>query len=273
MRKYILITIALVTLFGSYAYGELPDLPDGASTLWIVNQPEEVVGYFLFDPSTVNERLPSKLRFITVGELASGGVMWAKDHLAENPMHNRWGISFFEIVRMGTFKIDGYAPSWPPNGAMALWAARVAPSDSSDNLGLARPLLVLEFWLPDSQYVTYMREKGHYATYGSVELRQKNALDTWLGYVDVEGLIVSVQCTPEGPVTGGAGSRGSQTLFPPKSSGIIYDVTVTFAGHQIQECEEEASWKLEGTHALARSTPLGPSTFQFGYELLGGAFK
>jgi hypothetical protein len=271
MRECIRITLALAALVANDAFAQLPTLPDGADTHWVVDQTEETVAYVLFDPATVKDRLPSNLRFITIRELAAGGVRWAGDHLTEEPSHGPWGISFLEIARMGTFMIDGHAPDWPRDGAMALWAARIAPSDSSTNLNPGRPLLVLEFWLPDSQYVAYMRDKGHYATYGDVTLRQDSS-GKWWGSIGIDQLSVVAECTPTGPVTGGAGSSGMQTLFSPNLSAVTGVVIVAFAGHQIQTCNEDSSWKFEGTHALALGVPLGPSTFQFGYHLVGGSF-
>ena len=92
--------------------------------------------------------------------------------LAEHPAQADWGISFLEIVRTGTFTIDGRAPNWPEGGAAALWCARVAPSLPTADLGPGQPFLTLEFWMPDSSYVTYMRGKGYPASYGQVKLLQ-----------------------------------------------------------------------------------------------------
>jgi hypothetical protein len=270
MRECILITLAVAALVANNAYAQVPTLADGSDTYWVVDQTEEIVTYVLFDPATVMDSLPSNLRFITIGELATAGVRWAEDYLTEEPSRGPWGISFLEIARMGTFMIDGHAPDWPQDGAIALWAARVAPSDSSTSLSPGRPLLVLGFWLPDSQYVTYMRDKGHYATFGDVKLRQDPS-GKWWGSIGVDGLSVVADCTSIGPVTGGTSSSGMQTLFPPKLSAVTSSVRVAFAGHQIQTCKEDSSWKLEGTHALARGVPWGPSTFQFGYHLVGRA--
>ena len=136
----------------------------------VVGQPNEIVAYVTFDPTTVERRIPRALRLITVKELAATGVRWATDYLAEHTAHGHWGVSFLEIVRMGSFTIDGRAPNWPEHGAAALWCARVAPSDPTSDLGPGRPFLTLEFWMPDSSYVAYMRGKGHYATYGDVKL-------------------------------------------------------------------------------------------------------
>jgi len=271
MKKCMLIALTLAAFIANDACAQVPTLPDGAKTHWIVDQTEEVVVYVLFDPATVTERLPSNLRFITIGELATDGVRWAGDHLTKEPSHGPWGISFLEVVRMGTFMIDGHAPEWQQDGAIALWAARVAPADAATSSYPGRPFLILEFWLPDNQYVAYMRDKGHYATYGDVKLRQ-DPDGKWLGSIRIDGLSVVAECAPTAAVTGGAGSSGMQTFFPPNLSAVTSIVTVAFAGHQIQTCTEDSSWKLEGTHALARGVPLGPSTFQFGYNLVGGAF-
>ena len=36
--------------------------------------------------------------------------------------------------------------------------------------GDGQPYLELEFWLPDSAYVAYMRERGYFARYGDVRM-------------------------------------------------------------------------------------------------------
>ena len=265
----------LVTLLGSVlvagpAVAQVPSLPDGAQTRWVVGQPQEIVAYVTFDPATVQDRLPPSLRFITLNELAGTGVRWATDYLADHPTHEHWGISFLEIVRMGVFSIDGRAPQWPVHGAAALWFARVAPSMPATDLGPGRPLLALELWMPDRAYVAYMCGKGHYATYGDVQLLQV-ADSSWRGSVTIAGLTIVAECLPTGPVTGGAGSAGTQAFFPPLSSSVTSVVRVAFAGHREQDCGGASAWSLRGTHPLARGVVLRPSVFQFGYELMGGA--
>lgn len=254
------------------APAQVPALPEGAQTHWVVGQPNEIVAYVTFDPTTVERRIPRALRLITVKELAATGVRWATDYLAEHTAHGHWGVSFLEIVRMGSFTIDGRAPNWPEHGAAALWCARVAPSDPTSDLGPGRPFLTLEFWMPDSSYVAYMRGKGHYATYGDVKL-VRNAQGSWRGSVSVAGLSVVAECTPTGAVTGGAGSAGMQTFFPPLSSTIEKVVRVAFAGHREQECGSGSSWRLQGAHPLASGVVLRPSVFEFGFDLAGGAYR
>ena len=125
--------------------------------------------------------------------------------------------------------------------------------------------------MPDSAYVAYMRGKGHYATYGAVTLLQTSD-SSWRGSVDVAGLTIVAECLPTGPVTGGAGSAGMQAIFPPLSSSVQRIVRVAFAGHRAQDCGGASTWRLHGTHPLANGVVLRPSTFQFGYELIGGAY-
>lgn len=98
MKDYILIALTLAAFFANDACAQVPALPVGATTHWVVDQTEEVVVYVLFDPATVADRLPTNLRFITIGELATDGVGWAGDHLVEEPSHSPWGISFLEVV-------------------------------------------------------------------------------------------------------------------------------------------------------------------------------
>lgn len=250
----------------------MPALPEGAKTRWVVGQPDEIVAYVVFDPASVARQLPPQLRFITLKELATRGVRWAADHLAEHPSRGDWGVSFLEIVRMRTFTIDGRSPNWPEHGAVALWCARVAPSTGTTDLGSGRPLLLLQLWMPDRAYVGYMNGKGHHATFGDVKL-ERDANGKWRGSIAVAGLSVVAGCAPVGDVTGGAGAAGSQTFFPPVSSTVRTVVRVAFAGHREQECGSDSSWTIRGSHPLAGGVALSPPVFQFGYDLVGGAYR
>jgi hypothetical protein len=270
-QKLLLLSFVLSLLIADEAMAQIPALPEGAQTKWIVKEPEEIVSYLIFDPATVKDRIPSFLKFITIEELANNQILWAKEHLSKYPIHANWGISFIEIVRMKTFEIDGRLPQWPKNGAAALWFARVESSDSTNELGLGKPFLALEFWMSDSVYVGYMRNKGHYANYADVRLH-RNSDGKWIGLIDADGLSVLSECMPSSNVEG-FGSRGMQVFFPPAQSGITTIVRVAFAGHQEQVCDQDSFWKFSGTHPLAKGIILGPSSFQFGYDLIGGAYR
>ena len=269
--KWLLILFVFSILPAIAAPGQIPALPEGAQTKWVVGEPEEIVTYLLFDATTVRKRLPDFLRFVTIKELSAGNVAWAREHLGQFPAHADWGISFLEIVRMKTFMIDGRSPAWPEAGAAALWFARVAAVDPEKDLGPGRPLLALEFWIPDRDYVAYMRGKGHFASYGDVRLR-KDADGNWLGSIEVAGLSASAKCSPVGE-TAGFGSAGMQAIFPPANSGMTGFVRIAFAGHRERLCADGASWKITGAHPLARGMILGLTSFQFGYDLVGGAYR
>lgn len=270
--KYNWLFILCVCLLPAvHAVAQIPALPEGAQTKWVVDGPEEIVTYLIFDPATVRERLPDFLRFITIKELSAGNVAWAREHLGQFPLHADWGISFLEIVRMKTFMIDGRSPEWPEDGAAALWFARVAAVDPENDLGPGRPFLALEFWIPDRDYVAYMRGKGHHASYGDARLRRA-ANNDWLGSIQAAGVSLSARCSP-GDETAGFGSAGMQAIFPPANSGMTGFVRIAFAGHREQPCADGAAWKLSGDHPLAKGMILGASSFQFGYDLIGGAYR
>jgi hypothetical protein len=268
--------LLLALLLGSLvsvgdAPAAVPDLPAGARSRWVVEEPEEIVTYLAFDPDAVRDRLPSGLRFITVGELADGGAPWARELLGRRPALAPWGVSFLEIVRARTFTVDGRAPRWPTHGAAALWFARVAPADPRADLGPGRPLLALDLWVPDKAYARYMREKGYHAGYGDVRLRRESS-GRWLGTVDVPGLEVTVACQPAGPVGGGPMSAGMQTIFPPANSTVTDTVRVGFAGHREQACGSGTSWELRGPHPIAEGILLGETSYEYGYHLIGGTY-
>jgi len=244
-------------------------LPGGARTDWIVAGPEQVVGWFAFDPALVADRLPDFARFVTIGELASGGVPWAVAYLAEHASQAGWGVSFLEIVRADTFAIDERQPEWPDDGAIAMWFARILPREAATPLGPGLPLLMLEFWVPDSAYVTFMLRHGHYASYADVRLR-RHAND-WEGSISGEDFTIKVSCTPGGAESGGSNSRGMQTLVPPKTSGPNTILDITFAGHRERTCSEPHSWTIQGYHALSGAIQIEAASFQWGYRLRGGA--
>ena len=271
MRSVLLAMAIVFSAFSAEAAAQVPNFPEGSQTRWVVDQPQEIVAYVVFDPVVVKRELPQSLRFINLRELATAGIPWAADYLVNHPTQGSWGISFLEIVRMGTFIIDGRAPNWPKDGGAALWFARVAPSDPAVNLGPGRPYLALEFWIPDRDYVAYMHEKGYSATYGEAKLLQDSD-GTWRGTINAEELRVTAACMPVGRVSGGTGSAGSQMFFPPLSSSVKNVVRVAFAGHRERECGNGSSLDLHGTHPLTGGVALEPMVFEYGYILRGGTY-
>ncbi|MCH7513236.1 MAG: hypothetical protein IH947_04730 [Bacteroidetes bacterium] len=95
MRRNLLLVLFVFSVLPAVdALTQIPALPDNALTKWVVDEPEEIVSYLIFDPATVKDRLPSSLRFITIEELAAGHIPWANEHLNEYPAHADWGYLF-----------------------------------------------------------------------------------------------------------------------------------------------------------------------------------
>jgi hypothetical protein len=272
--KHPWIEVALLGLAGlqpSVAAGQIPALPEGAGTMWVVSDPVEIVSWRAFDPSYVSDRLPSGVRFLSLGELSSAGIPWAEDYLDAHPTQREWGVSFLEILHAGEFALNGRSPNWPDGGAVGLWFARIAPVGDTD-LGLGIPFLELEFWVPDTAYVAYMRELGHYASYGDVRLAATPSGER-RGSISVEGLVLRVSCSPQGPTSGGSSSAGIQVLVPPSTSPVNGVVRIAFAGHRERACASDAAWMIEGHHPLATTVEIAPPTLQFGYRLVGGLYR
>jgi hypothetical protein len=270
--RMVRLAMALVlSAFSLNAAAQASTLPNGSQTRWVVDQPQEIVAYVVFDTAAVKRELPQSLRFVTLGELAKGKVGWAADYLAKHPTQGDWGVSFFEIVRMEIFSIDGRAPHWPKDGAAALWFARVAPSDPAADLGPGQPFLALNFWLPDRAYAAYMREKGYSATYGEAKLLQDSD-GTWRGTANADGLSVTAACVPVGPVSGGVESAGAQAFFPPLSSSVKNVVRVSFSGHRERDCGNSSLLDLRGKHPLAGGVVMEPMVFEYRYSLKGGTY-
>jgi hypothetical protein len=226
----------------------------------------------VFDPATVENQIPAFLRYITVSDLAEDHIGWASKHLKIYPQHGNWGVAFFEIVRAGRFEIDGRALRLKKGEAIALWCARVAPSVKARIMVKGRPYLMLNFWIPDPTYVSYMRSKGHFAQFGRVSLIQDAAAGRWRGSVDTDAIHLSVECKPAGDIRH-LGGAGMQTFFPPTDSGIDNVVVVSFAGHKERLCSPDTHWIVNGTHPLSSGMFLGDTSLQFGYTLIGGAYN
>lgn len=255
-----------VLLLASNAAGQLRE-PQPTGGHWLLAGPEEVVGWFTFEPAAVADRLPESLRFVTVGELANSGIRWAVDYMAHHEAHAGRAVSFLEIVRADTFAIDDRTPIWPEHGAAAVWFARVLPKAGTPDLGPGLPLLMLEFWIPDSAYVTFMHQRGHYSTYADVRLARRG--DRWEGSINGPNFAIRVACTPGTLESGGPSSIGSQLLIPPKGSDLTTVIPITFAGHRERICAEPSSWTIEGRHPLRAAVAVESASFQYGYRLSG----
>lgn len=271
MRIALLVAIALCTVVSEQLAGQNARSPnDDAHSTWVVGGTHEVVGWFTFNPTTVADRLPEFVRFVTVGELAIGGVPWASDYMVKHPTHSSWGISFLEVVQSDTFAIGGHQPTGHGHTVSALWFARVLPKTDSHRLGSGLPLLMLDFWMADSAFAVFMRQRGFYASYADV--RMSHLEDRWEGSIAGADFAIRVVCTPSGSESGGPNSRATQLLVPPRGSGLNTIVTIALAGHRERACSEVSSWTIKGRHPLGAAVAVEASSLQYGYRLHGKAY-
>jgi hypothetical protein len=178
-------------------------LPPGGTTAWEIQGVEEIVTFLLFDPTTPGVALPAGLRFVPASEVKMPEV---QEHLKQHPEHADWVFSIVKIIRDKAFLLDGKAPSRPEDGATGLWMAQVDATQLAAEIGKERydaiapshgAMLVLGLWIPDREYVAYMRARGHYAEYGMVTL-VKDSQGVFQGEIKLDGLTVKASATPHG---------------------------------------------------------------------------
>jgi hypothetical protein len=267
---------AILALFTTLSLAQAQQLPPGGTTSWEIQEPEEIVTFVLFDPKAPGVSLPAGLRFVSARDAQMPEVL---EYLKEHPEHADWVFSFIEITRQKAFLVDGRAPVLPENGGIGLWFAPVDPSqlaeeipkDAFDNI-IAPSLgavLGLGIWIPDREYVAYMRARGHHAEYGMVTL-VKDSTGAFQGEIRLPDLHVRSSATPHGDVQEDPAS-GTQVLFAP-GERVVHAVVVTGSNARHRACDAE--WSKEGDHPLARGVFVGP-TYLTTYEaaLKGSAYR
>jgi hypothetical protein len=100
-------------------------LPAGGTTTWVIDEPEEIVTFVLFDPKATGVSLLAGLRFVLARDTQMPEV---QEYLKQHPGRAEWAFSFVEITRSKQFAIDGKSPTLPRNGGIGLWFAPVDPS-------------------------------------------------------------------------------------------------------------------------------------------------
>jgi len=249
----------------SLAIGQ--QLPPGGTASWDIQGPEEVVTFVLFDPKAVGVSLPPGLRFVSARDAQMPEVL---EYLKQHPEHSGWAFSFIEITRQKAFLIDGKAPTLPENGGIGLWFAPVDPSQLGAEITnekfdtLIAPslgaVLGLGIWIPDREFVAYMRARGHHAEYGMVTL-VKDRAGAFQGEIRLDDLNVRGSATPRGEVQEDP-STGTQVLFAP---GEKVEHAVVLAGANARHRTCTADWSKTGNHPLSRGVFVGP-TYLTTYE-------
>ncbi len=267
---------ALLALTSAPSGALAQSLPAGGTTSWEIRGPEEIVTFALFDPKSPGVSLPAGLQFVSARDAQMPEV---GAYLKEHPDHAGWAFSFIEITRQQAFLLDGRAPTLPENGGIGLWFAPVDPSRLAGEIPKDRfdsiiapslgSVLGLGIWVPDREYVAYMRARGHYAEYGMVTL-VTDSVGAFHGEIRLDNLHVRMTATPHGDVQEDPAS-GTQVLFAPGGK-VVHAVVVAGANARHRACT--ADWSRQGDHPLSRGEFVGP-TYLTTYEapLKGSAYR
>ncbi len=268
--------VAILAVVSARATAVAQPLPPGGTTSWEIQGPEEIVTFVLFDPKGPGVSLPTGLRFLSARDAPMPEV---REYLQKHPEHAEWAFSFIEITRQKAFLLDGRAPSLPKNGGIGLWFAPVDAShlageiaqDAFDSIiaPAVGAVLALGIWIPDREYVAYMRDRGHHAEYGLVTL-VKDDTGAFRGEIRLDDLHVRSSATPRGDARQDPES-GTQVLFAPGDK-VVRAVVVAGSGGRHRACAAE--WSKDGSHALSRGVFVGP-TYLTTYDapLKGSAYR
>lgn len=267
--RWILLSAVLAMISVSCAV-VVQDLPPGGTTSWQIQEVEAIVTFVIFDPKDPAVALPAGLRFVSAREVE---LLELQEHLKQHPEHSDWAFSFIEFVRPTAFLLDGKALTLPENEGISVWFAPVdhsqlAADDSTDKVeaviaSSTEGMLGLGFWVPDRDYVAYMRTRGHRAEYGNVAL-VKDSNGTFQGELQLADLNVKASATPQGEVRSEPGAY-MQVLFEP---GERVENAVVLAGGNVRERDCTAEWTKKGDHPLSRGVLVGPT-----YLVVEGPFR
>jgi hypothetical protein len=255
------LVFALLAMISASSVAAAQKLPPGGTTSWEIQGPEEIVTFVLFDPKTPGVSLPAGLRFVHARDAQMPEV---QEYLKQYPDRAEWALSIVEITRQKAFLLDGKEPTLPENGGIGLWFAPVDPSDLTKEIGKDKfdsiiapslgAVLGLGIWIPDREYVAYMRARGHHAEYGMVTL-VKESTGVFRGEIRLDGLHVQSSATPHGDVREDPAS-GTQVLFAPGKT-VVNAVVVAGSNARHRTCT--ADWSKKGDHPLARGVFVGPT--------------
>lgn len=236
-------------------------LPPGGTTSWEIHGVEEIVTFVLFNPKDAEVALPAGLRFVAARDAQMPEVL---EYIKQHPEHSDWAFSFIEITRPKAFMIDGKSPTLPENGGIGLWFAPVDHSQLATEIAKDKfdtiiapslgAVLALAIWIPDREFVAYMRGLGHRAEYGMVTL-VKNSHGSFQGEIKLDDLHVQASATPRGDARVDPAS-GTQVLFEPGNK-VIQAVIIAGANATHDACAAE--WSKKGNHPVARGVLVGPT--------------
>lgn len=266
---------ALLAMISAFSVAMAKDLPPGGTTKWEIQEVEAIVTFLIFDPKDPAVALPTGLRFIPAREVEFPEL---QAHLKQHPEHSDWAFSFFEFIRPKAFLLDGKAPTLTENAGISVWFAPVDHSqlaaevskDKFETVIAPSPdaVLVLGFWVPDREYVAYMRGRGHHAEYGKVTL-VKDSIGAYQGEIQLAELNIKASATPQGEVRLEP-DPFTQVLFEP---GEKVENVVVLAGGNVRERDCTAEWSKKGDHPVSRGVFLGLTFLTIEGPFKGSAYR
>jgi hypothetical protein len=275
--RYLLATSLVALLQCGGAVAQFGELPAGAISKSETGQSDEIVLLLVFDPAPVKDQLPDGIRFRTLEEYATRDPAVA-EYLRAHPDQRNWARGYFEIIRSASYQVDGRSAHFGKRGGMAVWYAYVARTDSSDQRPHGGNLLALGYWLSDSKFAKYMREKGYPVSAASVQFWQDK--DSFRGRLKANDLEISGTCRPQGkPEKVSLPSPAYLTVWTPRPIAKTFEV-LTGYGSMNQECSA-VEWQAHGNHPLAliflsrgnKETPVSDTEYESGYVLRSALYQ
>ena len=229
---------------------ELGPLPAGGTSHSSAGPSAELIGFLLFDPALIADRVPAGVRLRTLAEKAHG---WPRltAYLDEHPERRAWAWSFYEIIGIRAARYDGVPAKFDAGrGGMAVWYPELVRTDDSESRPLGVHNLALGSWVSDENLASMMRARGFPAHDARVTFITDAKLAS--GTLATAGLTIRGECGLEGrPFVPwwGKDKHSYETMWTPVGEGDTFEI-VTWAGHRSRRCVD-AAWRVTGTDPFA----------------------
>lgn len=278
-RSWILLAalICIAPAFGGTDLDALPPEPLSGSSS---GPADELIGFLLFDPARIQDRLPPGLRLRTLAEKARDWPRLAA-YLVDHPERRAWAWSIYEIIGIHAARYDSMPARFDDGrGGMAVWYPEVVAVGTADPRALGGQNLAVGSWVSDHKLADYMRSRGFPARPARVRFGWNETHAS--GSLEADGLALHGECRLEGaPFVPwwGKDPHSFETMWTPAGEGDTFEV-VTWAGHRSRRCVD-AKWRVSGVHPFAQlfNDPKAsdanflPTEFAFGYLLNSGLYR
>ncbi len=258
---------------------ELGTLPPQQLAQSTAGPADELIGFLLFDPSRIQDRIPRGMRLRTLEEKSRDWPRLAA-YLEAHPDRRGWAWSVYEVIGIHAARYDSLDARFDSGrGGMAVWYPEVTAIGEADPRALGEQILALGSWVSDPALVDYMRSRSFPATPARLTFEWNESRAD--GALEADGLTIRGHCRLEGPSFvpwWGKDPHSFQTMWTPAGEGDTFEV-VTWAGHRSRKCRD-ADWRVSGTHPFAMlfNDPKAgdpaflPTEFAYGYLLKSGLY-